>query len=289
MGQPMLVTAGRLTGALLVLLGVGMLTLSARLDRPTTPEPSGPVALEAPHLVWADEFEGAEGTPPDPARWDYDLGGNGWGNGELQSYTRRPENSALDGAGHLRVTARRERYSGADGVRRDFTSARLVTRDRYEFRYGRLEARVKLPRGQGLWPAAWMVGANMEDVGWPASGEIEVMESINGMTATLGSLKGPRRDGGYWATGDTKDVSSPLSEDFHVYRVDWTAEGITHYLDGEPFYTTRREDIPADGTWVFDRDFYLILNVAVGGWAGPPTESVPLPQSMLVDWIRVYQ
>jgi beta-glucanase (GH16 family) len=153
----------------------------------------GGAAADAPWvLVDEDEFDGPAGGRPDPARWSFELGGNGWGNNESQYYTDRPENAALDGAGHLVITARREAFGG-----RAYTSARLTTRGKRELTYGRVEARLQLPRGKGMWPAFWLLGANFSQAGWPACGEIDVMESRGAQPAlAFGSLHGPGYSGG---------------------------------------------------------------------------------------------
>jgi beta-glucanase (GH16 family) len=241
--------------------------------------PSGPGDWT---LVWADEFTGEAGAAPDPANWRYDIGTD-WGNAQLEFTTDRRENSALDGQGHLVITARREAFNGSP-----YTSARLTTAGKQEFTYGRFEARIKLPVGQGIWPAFWLLGANITEVSWPRSGEIDIME-FRGQEPTInhGSLHGPGYSGGNAIT--RRFVSdTPLNEDFHVYTVEWDLREIRWYVDGRIFHLVRRGD--QRGDWVFNTPFYLILNIAVGGgFVGPVGPNTTFPQQMLVDWVRVYQ
>jgi beta-glucanase (GH16 family) len=234
-------------------------------------------------LVWSDEFDGAAGALPDPARWSYDLGGGGWGNGELQTYTNRPENAALDGAGHLVITARREALDGAG-----YTSARLHTRGKLERAYGRYEARLQLPRGKGLWPAFWLLGTNGR---WPDCGEIDVMESRGASPGTVtGSLHGPGYSGGSSITelyrlGD----GTTFADGFHVFAIEWRSREVRFLVDDVVYQSVSAAKLPGGAAWVFDHAFYLLLNVAVGGsFGGPPNETTPFPQTMLVDWVRVY-
>lgn len=245
-------------------------------------------------LTWADEFDGPAGTPPDPSRWRYDLGGDGWGNGELQRYTDSTRNAAHDGEGHLVITARRENPDGATCHYGpcEYTSARLLTAGLFEQRYGTFEARIRIPRGQGMWPAFWMLGRDVHTTDpWPTSGEIDVMENVGKEPGTVwGSLHMPGRSG---ASSVTASSGLPdgraFADDFHVYTVDWEPGSITWSVDGETYAHVTPADAEG-GRWVFDDDpFFLVLNLAVGGvWPGPPDGSTQLPQQMLVDWVRVY-
>lgn len=242
-------------------------------------------------LVWSDEFDGVDGSRPDPSRWVYDLGGGGWGNEELQTYTSRPENAVIR-EGALVITARRETLTGADGITRDYTSARLKTKDRHAWTYGRVEARLQVPRGQGLWPAFWMLGADIDAVGWPACGEIDVMENIGREPATVhGTLHGPGYSGANGLGGSTSSPAGRAFADaFHVFAVEWEPQEIRWYLDGRQYHVRRPSDLPGGARWVFDHDFFLLLNVAVGGrWPGGPDQTTTLPQEMKVDYVRVYQ
>ncbi len=236
-------------------------------------------------LVWQDEFDGAAGTRPDAARWRADVGGDGWGNNQLEFDTDRTENAALDGQGHLAITARREDYGG-----RAYTSARLTTLGKFERGYGRFEARLRLPRGQGIWPAFWLLGANFANAGWPGCGEIDIME-VRGQQPRLtrGSLHGPGYSGGA-NHGREIDAGADLSSDFHVYAVEWDPGRVIWKLDGEVFFTATPADLPEGSDWVYDHPFFIILNVAVGGnYSGNPDGTTTFPQVMLVDHVRVYE
>ncbi|MDX2285450.1 MAG: glycoside hydrolase family 16 protein [Bacteroidia bacterium] len=239
-------------------------------------------------LVWEDDFNGAAGQTPDAAKWAFDVGigpGNdGWGNQELQFYTDRPENAALDGAGNLAITARRESYSG-----RAFTSARINTKGIFSQGYGRFEARIKMPWGPGLWPAFWMLGANIDEVTWPQCGEIDIME-YRGQEPNLihGSVHGPGYSGGAAITKSFGFTDNRFDVDFHLFAVEWGEDYIDYFVDGTLYQRLKPEDLP--GEWVFDQPFFIILNVAVGGnYVGFPTPQTPFPQTMLVDYVKVYQ
>ena len=238
-------------------------------------------------LIWEDEFEGPAGQLPDEENWAFDLGVD-WGNAQLEYDTNRPENVSLDGNGRLAIVARRESYTGPKGTR-EYTSGRINTFGLFEPSGGRFEARIKLPRGRGLWPAFWMLGADFATVGWPACGEIDILEYRGQQTGIIiGSLHGPGYSGGSAITGRI-DTGLDLSADFHVYAVEWLEDRITWLLDGTPYQTFTRGNLPSGGRWVFDHPFALILNVAVGGnFVGPPDASTPFPQTMLVDWVRAY-
>jgi beta-glucanase (GH16 family) len=255
-------------------------------------EAQKPKAPEGYTLVWSDEFNGKDGSLPDPAKWTYDIGGNGWGNHELEYYTNRSENARIED-GKLVITARQEAFTGPDGTKFNYTSARLKTQGLFSQAYGRFEARIKLPAGQGMWPAFWMLGENIGSVGWPKCGEIDVMENVGKEPGiNHGSLHGPS------FTGSTSDLTATialpagqkLSDDFHVYAVEWEPAVVRFYLDSNLYATFPSAQWPAGGTWVFDHRFFLILNVAVGGdWPGSPDETTAFPQTMLVDYVRVYK
>ncbi|HMO33338.1 MAG TPA: family 16 glycosylhydrolase [Lacibacter sp.] len=228
-------------------------------------------------LVWSDEFNTA--GAPDPARWGYDIGtgSSGWGNNELQFYTSRPENVSISN-GTLKIVARREAFSGSN-----FTSARLLTRDKFSFRYGKVEARAKLPAGVGTWPAIWMLGANFGTVGWPACGEIDIMEHVGAqLNKIYGTLHYPGFSGGN-AVGGQVTVPKVTTE-FKVYSVEWTPAIIRFSVDGVPFFTfANTSSLP------FNQNFFIIMNVAMGGNFGGPVESGFTSGTMEVDYIRVYQ
>ena len=249
-------------------------------------------APEGYTLVWSDEFNGKNGSLPDASKWTYDIGGSGWGNHELEYYTNRPENARIED-GNLVITARQETYAGPDGAKFDYTSARLKTQGLFSQAYGRFEARIKLPAGQGMWPAFWMLGENFGSVGWPKCGEIDIMENVGKeLGINHGSLHGPSSTN---ATSDlTATITLPagqkLSDDFHVYAVEWEPGAARFYLDSNLYATFAAPQWPAGGTWVFDHRFFLILNVAVGGdWPGSPDTTTVFPQTMLVDYVRVYK
>jgi beta-glucanase (GH16 family) len=237
-------------------------------------------------LVWSDEFDGTAGTLPDASKWGFDVGGDGWGNDQREFDTERAENASLDGAGHLAITARQEDYQG-----RQYTSARLKTAGKFEQTYGRFEARMKLPQGQGIWPAFWMLGNNIGDAGWPACGEIDIMESIGREPATVyGTIHGPGYSG---AGGISKPYNLPnasFPDDFHVFAVEWDEGSVRWYVDEKLYVQRTPADLPQGTTWVYDHPFFIILNLAIGGlWPGPPDGSTTFPQVLLVDHVRVYQ
>jgi len=227
-------------------------------------------------LIWSDEFNTA--GAPDPAKWGYDIGtgNNGWGNNELQYYTNRPENVTVSN-GTLKINARREAFSGSA-----FTSARLLSKNKFTTRYGRIEARIKLPAGIGTWPAFWMLGANIDAVGWPACGEIDIMEHKGSDVGRIhGTLHYPGRSGGN-ANGLTTTIQNATTE-FHVYAVEWTSATIKISVDGREYF-----NFANNNTVPFNHDFFLLLNVAMGGGFGGPVEPGFTSGTMEVDYVRVY-
>jgi beta-glucanase (GH16 family) len=256
-------------------------------DAPSDP----PVSPQTSALAFADEFDGPAGTPPDPARWTHEVNGGGGGNNELQFYTDSTDNAALDGEGHLVITARKENpanYQCWYGTC-EYTSARLNTATTFTQAYGHIEARIKVPRGQGMWPAFWMLGDNIGDVGWPNCGEIDVMENIGREPSTVhGSLHGPGYSGGNPITGTyTLPDGGVFADDFHTFAVDWTPDQISWSVDGAVYQTNTPADTNGN-PWVFDHPFFVILNVAVGGnWPGSPDDTTQFPQQMVVDYVRV--
>jgi beta-glucanase (GH16 family) len=228
---------------------------------------------------WVDDFDGPAGAPVDPATWGFEVGGHGWGNAELQTYTDGTANAALDGGGNLALTVRRDPAGG-------FTSARLVSKDRFAFRYGLVSARIRLPGGRGVWPAFWMLGQDIDAASWPGCGEIDVMENFGTEPSTVyGTVHGPGYAGRSGVTG-AYDAGVDLADDFHEYAVHWEPGRIRWLLDGHPYHQVMPDDLP--GAWVFDHDFYLLLNVAVGGtFSVPPAADLAFPRTMLVDRIRV--
>ncbi|CAM3177335.1 Beta-glucanase [Stackebrandtia soli] len=243
-------------------------------------------------VVWSDEFDGAPGTPPNPANWTHEVNGDGGGNAELQYYTNSTDNAALDGNGNLVITARRENpadYQCHYG-RCEYTSARLITADKFTRQYGHFEARIKVPVGQGIWPAFWMLGENIRHgVPWPDCGEIDIMENIGSQPSTVhGSLHGPGYSGGSPLTGSyTLPNGERFTDGFHTFAVDWTPDHIAWSIDGVEY--SRKTPADAGGNpWPFHQPFFIIINLAVGGhWPGPPDGSTQFPQSMVIDYIRV--
>ncbi|MEO8916557.1 MAG: glycoside hydrolase family 16 protein [Polyangiaceae bacterium] len=232
-------------------------------------------------LVWSDDFDGASGTAVDGSKWAYDSGPN-WYNGELQDYTTGAANASLDGNGDLVIEARKEAREG-----RQYTSARLKTEGIKTFTYGRFEARMKLPHGNGMWPAFWMLGGST----WPDTGEIDVMENLGREPSiTHGTMHGPGYSG---AAGPTASYTLPggaaLSDNFHVFAVEWEANAIRWYVD-ETLYSTKTKADINGGTWVFDHGFFMLLNLAVGGdWPGNPDDTTVFPQRLVVDYVHVCQ
>jgi beta-glucanase (GH16 family) len=272
-----------------ILLAAALFLLSCGGGATLQPPPTGGFTL-----VWSDEFNGADGTSPDPSKWNYNtgIGGNGWGNNELETYTNRIKNVQIQG-GNLVITAVKETYADpSDGVTRNYTSARVKTEGLFNQAYGRFEARIKIPKGQGMWPAFWMLGNNISSVSWPKCGEIDIMENIGREPGTVhGSLHGPS------TSGPTSDASAPFSlpagqsfaDDFHLYAVEWEPGAVRFFVDSNLYATFTQSQWPAGGTWAFDHPFFIILNVAVGGdWPGFPDNTTVFPQQMLVDYVRVY-
>jgi beta-glucanase (GH16 family) len=257
-----------------------ILLLAAAFMAPDAPAQS----LPGWSLQWSDEFSQSEGSLPDATKWGYDIGGSGWGNNELQYYTNRPENARISG-GQLVIEARAEAFGG-----RNHTSARLLTKNKASWTYGRMEARIKVPRGQGIWPAFWMLGTNIDSVGWPACGEIDIMENIGREPSKLhGTVHGPGYSGGNGISGSTVLAGAALADDFHVYAIEWEAGRITWFLDGQQYFSITPASLPGGSAWVFNQPQFLILNVAVGGnWPGNPDGTTVFPQRMTVDYVRVY-
>jgi len=246
------------------------------------------IAAQQPRqLVWSDEFNGPADAPPDPAKWTWDIGNHGgWGNRELETYTKDPVNAHMDGHGNLVIRAEAVASGG-------YTSARIKTEGLFAAEPGsRVEARIKIPAGDGMWPAFWMLGNTFNDRNWPLCGEIDIMESI-GKEPSLnhGSLHGPGYSGGkpktaIYALPDGKE----FADDFHTFAIDWSATSVTFYVDEVAYNTVRDADIPAGTRWVYNQPFFLLLNVAVGGnFAGPVGAGTVFPREMLVDYVRVYK
>ena len=235
------------------------------------------------NLVMQDEFD----TPgaPNAALWtnNIGIGDNGWGNNELEYYTDRPENIVVEN-GMLKITAIKEPFMGSA-----YTSARILTKGKYEKKFGRLEARIKLPYGKGIWPAFWMIGANSDTVNWPQCGEIDIMEYIgSGPTTVFGTLHGPGYSGGNSISKKYSLPNSRFDTDFHIFGIEWGEDYINFYVDDVLYNQITPDKTP--GEWVFNQPFYIILNLAVGGnLPGSPNSETVFPQTMLVDYIRIYE
>ncbi len=258
-------------------------------------------------LVMHDEFD-IDGAP-DNTIWGYDIGrGNdGWGNNELQYYTSRTENVKVEN-GYLLITAKKESYEGAS-----YTSSRLLTKGLFTQKYGRFEARIRLPYGQGIWPAFWLLGADSEEVGWPNCGEIDIME-FRGQnpTTVLGTVHGLGYSGETSISKSYSLLNDRFDTDFHIFGIEWGPEYINYYIDDVLYNQITPEDLPTSAPpidlcnglseercaelkagwnkWAFDKPFYIIINLAVGGnFVGAPNSETVFPQTMLVDYVRVYK
>lgn len=239
-------------------------------------------------LVWSDDFSGAAGTTPDAAKWKFDVGvgpnNDGWGNAELQYYTNRPVNASLDGNGNLAITAKKEVFAGSA-----FSSARIKTAGLFTQAYGRFEANIKTPWGPGIWPAFWLIGSDVDTVGWPQCGEIDIME-LRGQKPNVisGTVHGPGYSGAGGISKSFAFEDNRFDVDFHLFAVEWGKDYIDFFVDN----TLYQRITPANvtGKWVFDHPFYIIMNVAVGGnYLGFPTNQTPFPQTMFVDYVKVYK
>lgn len=260
--------------AILFTCAAGLLTASAQ-------------NLPGWQLVWADEFDQTDGSSPDTNKWVFDIGtGNsGWGNNELQYYTSRTNNARIE-SGHLIIEALQESFGG-----RNYTSARLKTQGKHSWTYGRIEARLKLPRGQGIWPAFWMLGTNITSVGWPICGEIDIMENIGSVTNRVhGTIHGPGYSGGNGIGGSiTLPGGAAFADDFHVFAVEWETNRIRWFMDGQMYFTASPASLPGGSEWVFTQPQFILFNLAVGGnWPGSPNASTVFPQRLTVDYVRVY-
>jgi beta-glucanase (GH16 family) len=235
--------------------------------------------------LWQDEFDGPAGQSPDATKWSFDVGGDGWGNQQLEYTTARPDNVALDGAGHLAITAHAEAYMG-----KSYTSGRINTLSQFTHAFGRFEARMQMPSGQRMWPAFWLLGNDLPSVGWPDCGEIDIVEN-RGQEPNLvhGTVHGPGYSGGNGITASHPVPGAPLSAGFHVYAVEWIANQIVFSVDGANYFTLTPQQLPANTQWVFDHPFGVILDLAVGGtFVGAPDATTTFPQTLLVDYVRVY-
>ena len=247
-------------------------------------------------LAWSDEFNGPAGAPVDGTKWVLEVGNgsNGWGNHERQYYTNTTKNASTDGAGNLVITAYKEtlgkKYRCWYGECQ-YTSARLKTQGKFEQAYGRFEARIRVPFGQGIWPAFWMLGNNIQTAGWPACGELDIMEHIGREPFNVyGTIHGPGYSGAAGIGAPYTLTGARFTDDFHVFAVEWEPNQIRWYVDGQPYQTRTPADLPAGSAWVFDHPHFMLLNLAVGGyWPGDPDATTVFPQKMFVDYVRVYR
>ena len=253
-----------------------------------------PAAQSAPsawRLVWSDEFKGPNGSAVDASKWVSEIGGGGWGNNELEYYTNRIDNASQHD-GTLVIKVLQEKYTGKDGVARNYTSARLKTLGKFSQTYGRFEARIKIPRGQGIWPAFWMLGDDINKPGWPTCGEIDIMENIGKEPSLVhGTIHGPGYSGDHGIGAPYGlPADQRFADEFHTFAVEWEPNTIRFYVDDHLYTTRTPADLPKDAKWVYDHPFFLLLNLAVGGyWPGNPDATTQFPQNMLIDYVRVYR
>jgi beta-glucanase (GH16 family) len=240
-------------------------------------------------LTWSDEFNASNGTPPDPAKWNIVTGGKGFGNGELETYTSHPAN-VQQKDGNLVITAQKEDLTGLDGVPRHYTSARINTKNHFTQKYGRFEARIQLPTGKGIWPAFWLLGDNQETNHWPNCGEIDILETIGAPDTMYSTLHGPGYSGGKGISAKYPlPTGQQIDTAFHLYAVEWSPNDIKFFFDDQLIAHPTPADLPPGTNWVYDHPFYILLNLAIGGyWPGNPDDSTTFPQQMLVDYVRVY-
>jgi beta-glucanase (GH16 family) len=233
-------------------------------------------------LTWSDEFDGSGAV--DGSKWGFDTGAGGWGNNELENYTSRTDNVRRNGAGQLEIVARAESFGGSS-----FTSGRINTANRFTQRYGRFEARIKLPSGNGIWPAFWSLGDNIGSAGWPTCGELDIMEAVRDFTINHGSAHGPGYSGGNPLTATYQLPAGSFTDDFHIFAIEWEPNEVRWYVDNTMYERRTPADLPAGTTWVYDHPFFILLNVAVGGnFPGNPDGSTRFPQTMTVDYVRAY-
>lgn len=247
---------------------------------PTSEESTSSGEVTGDYTVY-DQFDGGKNSALDSSRWSFDTGQTGWGNNEKQNYTDDRDNAYQDGSGNLSISA----LQTADG----YTSARVTTKDKFDFTYGRVEARIKMPAGQGLHPAFWLLGSDIDSVGWPISGEIDVMETLNAADNYHTGIHAPQADSLTSQKVQTAGYpAAPLSDGYHVYWVERSPGKIVTGMDDIVLQTATPADLTGGSEyWVFDKPFYLLFNVAVAGdWPGPTNDETEFPATMSVDWVR---
>ncbi len=282
--QPTWLTKLGLAFGLFILCGLVLTSCGRGVSEPTAvPEPTPtPIGFrDGWTLVWSDEFDGPEINPD---YWTHETGGHGWGNAESQYYSDTADNSFIED-GHLVIQALEQNVGG-----KLYTSARLMTKDKVTTQHGRVEARIQIPRGQGIWPAFWMLGETFPEIRWPQSGEIDIMENIGREPHIVhGTVHGPGYSGANGVGASYRlPIDQAFADNFHVFAIEWEPEEIRWYVDDVLFNTITPNKVP--GEWVYDQPFFLLLNVAVGGqWPGYPDDTTTFPQRMTVDYVRIYE
>ncbi len=285
--EEFIVEAFEITGARLQVMNTTVIIenddLSTDINIPSSGY-STPNRYDNMELVWEDEFN-LEALNEDDWTFEIGNGSSGWGNNELEYY--RKENTFFK-EGNLVIQAREESFGGFQ-----YTSSRIITKDKYEFNFGRIDIRAVIPEGQGIWPALWMLGANINEVGWPKCGEIDIMELVGHRPSTVhGTVHYPNPNGDRVMTGTETSLagSKKFSQEFHVFSLIWKEDSIQWLLDDKQFHVVNREILGTQNPYPFNDPFFFIFNVAVGGdWPGSPDATTSFPQNMIVDYIRVFQ
>lgn len=282
--QTFFFTLGSVTNAMLgTAKATGTILNTDLLYLPTdTTGYTTPASYPGYHLAWSDEFNGNELNTQD---WNYEQGGAGWGNHELENYTNRTQNVFVS-AGHLVIEARQESYGG-----NNYTSGRITTQSKQPFTYGRIDIRAKLPVAKGMWPALWMLGSDISTVPWPGCGETDIMELIGTYPSRVtGSLHWLQQGGSEGTYNNNYNLSTgDFSQQFHVFSILWQKDSVQFLVDDHPYVNGGAADVTS-GTYPFNSPFFFIFNVAVGGdWPGPPDNTTIFPQRMFVDYVRVFE
>jgi beta-glucanase (GH16 family) len=239
--------------------------------------------VEKLSLFWSDEFDGTNGSGVDASKWVHDVGGEGWGNNEEEYYTEGNNNCYIQD-GSLVIEAKKENMNNSK-----YTSARIKTKGKLDFKYGKIEMRAKIPYGQGIWPAFWMLGSNIEQVNWPECGEIDIMENIGREPKTThGTFHGPGYSGNM-GIGASYELEEDFKNSYHIFSIEWNENKIEWFVDGKRYHSMTPEK-NSGNKWVFNSDFFLIINLAVGGnWPGYPDDTTTFPQKFYIDYVRVYK
>jgi len=240
------------------------------------------------NLIWSDEFNQVDGTGPATDKWIYDLGGDGWGNHELETYTNSRENSFVASSAHATDGKMLVIKAIQNPTAPKYTSARIKTEGTFDFKYGLVEARVRIPQGQGYWPAFWTLGIDLDQVGWPACGEIDIMEAINNKSNVYGTVHGTNFSSG--VGGHVKVDLGANGGKFIIVSVEWTDSSITFYVNSIEYFKVTPATLPAGAQWIFNKRHFIILNFAIGGdWPGSPNANTVFPAHYEIDYVRVYQ